>query len=77
MVHITALALVPAAPPGFPGAMAWSPSHACAPDIMGNSRLRPPGHGRLDWLIARRRPIWRSAWPPYCHYCSYFSYSYK
>ena len=43
MVHITALALVPAAPPGFPGAMAWSPSHACAPDIMGNSRLCPPG----------------------------------
>ena len=44
MVHITALALVPAAPPGFPGAMAWSPSHACAPDIIGNSRSRwrPP-----------------------------------
>ena len=44
MAHITALALVPAAPPGFPGAMAWSPSHACAPDIMGNSR---PGGTRL------------------------------
>ena len=44
MVHITALALFHAAPPpGFPGAMAWSPPHACAPDIMGNSRLRPPG----------------------------------
>ena len=42
MVHITALALFPAAPPGFPGAMAWSPPHACAPDIMGNSRRRPP-----------------------------------
>ena len=38
MVHITALALVPAAPPGFSGAMAWSPSHACAPEIMGSSR---------------------------------------
>ena len=46
MVHITALALVPAAPPGFPGAMAWSPSHACAPDIMGNSR--PGGIPPLD-----------------------------
>ena len=54
MAHITALALVPAAPPGFSGAMAWSPSHACAPEIMGIlGRAASPT--RLDrWLIVRR-----------------------
>ena len=62
MVHITALALVPAAPPGFPWRSdGMEPFPRMRPRHHGEFSAASP-HGRLDrWLIVRRPSRTRAA----------------